>query len=357
MHRSLTAPTRMRRRLAVAFALVAGILTGVLALTSFLIVRDARLRDSLNRGEREARFALQRAANLGPRADLPQFMEGFAERGIPAVLLEDGRRFLSDPALAPAIPSAVRDLAERGQLAYDRIEVEDRPFLVVGGRPPGTRAELYVLVSEQTLRDDLAELRNVLLGGWLAVLAVAGLVGVVVARRTLAPVAEAGRAAHALAEGLLDTRLPVQTADEFGAWAASFNEMADALEGKIRELSEAEARERRFTSDVSHELRTPLTALVSEASILAEHLERIPAEARRPAELLVSDVARLRRLVEDLMEISRLEAGTEVVRLERVDLAALVQATLRARGWADRVRVRGGSLEVISDRLRLERIV
>ena len=95
----------------------------------------------------------------------------------------------------------------------------------------------------------------------------------------LTPVARASIAAHSLAEGLLDTRLPVESEDEFGAWAASFNEMAEALEAKITALSEAQARERRFTADVSHELRTPLTAIVTEASLLAEHLERMPPEA------------------------------------------------------------------------------
>ena len=60
--------------------------------------------------------------------------------------------------------------------------------------------------------------------------------------------------------------------------------MADALEGKITALSEAQARERRFTADVAHELRTPLTAIVNEASLLADHIEQMPSEARgRPS--------------------------------------------------------------------------
>ena len=73
---------------------------------------------------------------------------------------------------------------------------------------------------------------------------------------------------------MLETRLPVEGRDEFGAWAQAFNEMAAALEAKIEALNEAQARERRFTADVAHELRTPLTGLVGEASLLSEHLER-----------------------------------------------------------------------------------
>jgi signal transduction histidine kinase len=133
--------------------------------------------------------------------------------------------------------------------------------------------------------------------------------------------------------------------------------MADALEAKIRALSEAQARERRFTADVAHELRTPLTAIVNEASLLAEHLERMPVEARRPAELLVEDVSRLRDLVEDLMEISRLDAGTQPLRPESLDLGSLVAAAVRARGWDKRVDLDAGEVVLTSDPRRLERIV
>ncbi|TMK84182.1 MAG: two-component sensor histidine kinase, partial [Actinobacteria bacterium] len=115
--------------------------------------------------------------------------------------------------------------------------------------------------------------------------------------------------------------------------------------------------ERRFTSDVAHELRTPLTALVGEASLLREHLDAMPPDARRAAELLVQDVTRLRKLVDELMEISRFDAGRETVRTEPVELAPLVGAVLRARGWDGRVTVEGDWLELSTDRRRLERIV
>jgi two-component system sensor histidine kinase MtrB len=170
-------------------------------------------------------------------------------------------------------------------------------------------------------------------------------------------VRQASEAAGALAEGLLETRLPVETNDEFGAWAAAFNEMAEALEEKIRALSEAQARERRFTSDVAHELRTPLTALAAEAALLGEQLDRMPAEARRPAQLLVEDVGRLRRMVEELMEISRLDVGRENVRMEPVDLGALAAGVLRSRGWDTSVSLDAEPIVVETDRRRAERVV
>jgi two-component system sensor histidine kinase MtrB len=83
----------------------------------------------------------------------------------------------------------------------------------------------------------------------------------------------------------------------------------------------------------------------------------MPDQTRRPAELLIEDVGRLRRLVEDLMEISRLDAGAEAVQPEAVDLAAAVAAVVRARGWDGRVRLDAEKTIVTTDPRRLERIV
>jgi len=186
---------------------------------------------------------------------------------------------------------------------------------------------------------------------------VAAFVGAILARGTLRPVARASDAARSLAEGLLETRLPVEGRDEFGVWAESFNEMAAALESKISALSAAQARERRFTADVAHELRTPLTALVGEASLLAQHLEAMPPDSQRPAELLIADVGRLRRLVEDLMQISRLDAGQESLQAETVDVGALTAAAVQGRGWDGQVRLDAEDVVITSDPRRLEGIV
>jgi signal transduction histidine kinase len=351
----------LRRRLAFAFVLVAGLSAGALAAGSFFLVRETRLQDSLSRAKVEAIVDLSLAGNSRFLLDQPPPEDfnvvQYEERGVHAILIVGAEAFPSDPRFDPLIPQGVRDLVAEGKLAYQRVSILGQPFLLVGGHAPNSDGDLYLLFSEQSLEGDLDQLRNVLFVGWLAVVLVAGLVGRLLARTTLEPVARASRAAHSMAEGLLETRLPVGAADEFGAWAASFNEMADALEAKITALSEAQARERRFTSDVAHELRTPLAALVGEASLLREHLERMPDEARRPAELLIQDVGRLRRLVDELMEISRLDSGRENVQVEEVDLLALAGAALRARGWDSRVDLAGEEVVLLSDRRRLERII
>lgn len=343
-----------RRRLTIAFMLAVGAGAAALAVGSYVVVRHNLLADSVHSAARQARRNLEIAPGYKRTDTLLNAYEG---RGFETVGVKRGLTFQSSFSVGlPGVPAELRRLVRQGRLGYQRETVAGTHYLVVGG-PAADRSELYFFFSEQSLRHELVVLRDILLAGLGIVVLLAALTGAVLARRTLRPVAQASAAAHSVAEGLLETRLPVEGRDEFGAWAQAFNEMAAALEAKIEALSAAQARERRFTADVAHELRTPLTGLVGEASLLAEHLERMPPESRRPAELLISDVGRLRRLVEELMEISRLDAGAESVQAVTVDLASVTVAILRARGWSERVRLEAEETVVSTDPRRLERVV
>jgi signal transduction histidine kinase len=347
----------MRRRLVVAFVLVAAVSSGVLAVASYLLVQQARLQGSLSASSAQAREDLNLAATITyPLA--PDFVNAYEQRGTHAVLVfPSGLRVPSDTEVNPPIPAELVSIVHQGQLGYQRVHVAGHPYLILGGQVPQSAAQLYLFFSEQDIEHALAQLRNTLVGGWLSVLLVAALIGNALARRTLGPVARASEAARLIADGRLDTRLPAGTGDEFGAWAAAFNEMADALEAKIAALSAAQAREQRFTANVAHELRTPLTALVAAASLLSEQARHLPDEARRPVELLTADVGRLRGLVDELMEISRLDAGSEPVQHRVADVHSIVTALISARGWQDRVVVDNQPLTLVTDPRRIERIL
>jgi len=345
----------LRRRLTIAFALAVGVSAVALATGSYFVVRHNLLRDSANSSAKQARRNLRLAPLYLPGKPNELLGAYRGTGGFDTVLWSGGQIYASKFLSLRQVPGGLRAVVAKGQLGYQRTTIAGTHYLVVGG--PAKGGELYFFFPEDGLRHELAVLRNILLAGGALLVLLAALAGAFFARQALRPVARASEAAHSLAEGLLETRLPVEGRDEFGAWAQAFNEMAGALEAKIAALSAAQARERRFTADVAHELRTPLTGLVGEASLLAEHVERMPAESRRPAELLIEDVGRLRKLVEELMEISRLDAGAESVHMESVDLAALTGAILRSRGWEERVRLNGGEALVTSDPRRLERIL
>jgi len=347
----------LRRRLVVAFVLVAAVSAGALAAASYLLVRQARLDGSLSTSAVKAREDLNLAANIS-YSEGRSFVRAYEQRGTPAIFIFPGHpQIPSSPRLNPAIPPALQGRVHEGQLGYQRVEVGGTAYLIVAGKVPGSAAQLYLFFDEETIQRNLDQLRDTLAAAWLGVVLIAALIGRALARRTLEPVVRASDAAKRMAGGQLDTRLAVRANDEFGKWAAAFNEMADALEAQIAALSAAQARERRFTANVAHELRTPLTALVAEASLLADQVVHLPEQSRRPVELLITDVTRLRTLVDELMEISRLDARSEPVQHRQVDILAIATALVAARGWSDLVLVDGQPLIVATDPRRIERIL
>ena len=90
-------------------------------------------------------------------------------------------------------------------------------------------------------------------------------------------------------------------------------------------------------ADVSHELRTPLAALTAVADVLDEEAAGLPEPAGRAARLVSQETLNLTGLVNDLIEITRFDSGVAALALNEVDVAELVRATLRARGWSEPV--------------------
>ncbi|GIT00545.1 MAG: hypothetical protein CM1200mP26_22570 [Acidimicrobiales bacterium] len=100
----------------------------------------------------------------------------------------------------------------------------------------------------------------------------------------------------------------------------SFNEMARALEERIH-------RDARFASDVSHELRSPLTTLMAGVGVLEARREELSDRSRIALDLLVEDLERFNRLVNEMLEISGYDAGVAALDLTEVDLVRFPQAT------------------------------
>lgn len=259
-------------------------------------------------------------------------------------------------ALAGFLPE-VRAIVDRGQIAYAWTSVAGRASLVLAGRPAAGEPAFYFIHDASDIDSALGQLRVALVVGSLLLIGVALATARTVARGILRPVVAASRAAGQIADGQLDARVVATSGDEFGTWAAEFNRMAGTLEATIERLRSAEARNRRFVADVAHELRTPLTGLVAEASLLRGELDALPPDARRAAELLVADVARLRSLVEDLLEVSSFDASAERPVTERVDLGRRLGALVAARLPSATLELPDEPCVIETDPRRVDRIV
>jgi two-component system, OmpR family, sensor histidine kinase MtrB len=194
------------------------------------------------------------------------------------------------------------------------------------------------------------------LAGAAALLAAITGVAYAASRRVLRPVRRLAEAAQRMSGGDLSVRIQAQGRDELARLVTSFNTMAAALEDKVGELQRMEARARQFAGDVSHELRTPLTAMTAVADMLGEH-PGMDGDTAAAARLVRQEIFHLGRLVEDLIEISRFDAGTAQLVIDDADIATAVSGCLKARGWTDvRADVAAG-LTARLDRRRFDVIV
>ncbi|MEV5372568.1 HAMP domain-containing sensor histidine kinase [Streptomyces albogriseolus] len=228
-------------------------------------------------------------------------------------------------------------------LYWQRIVEDDTPYLVAGTKLIGGGATGYMLKSLEPEAKDLGSLAWSL--GIATGLALIGsaLLAHAAATTVLKPVQRLGTAARRLGEGKLDTRLRVSGTDELADLSRTFNKAAEALEKRVADMAARDEASRRFVADMSHELRTPLTAITAVTEVLEEELEfeggGIDPMIQPAVRLVVSETRRLNDLVENLMEVTRFDAGTARLVLDDVDVADQITACIDARAWLDAVEL------------------
>lgn len=191
--------------------------------------------------------------------------------------------------------------------------------------PNAGQYEMYIIFSlanqEKTL--DLIS-RSLFLGGFILLLLVA-LITWLVVRQVVSPVREAAMIATEFTAGDFRKRLKVESQDEIATLGLAFNEMAESIEQQIARLENLSRVQQRFVSDVSHELRTPLTTLRMASEVIYSAKDTFDPIVGRSAELLVAQLDRFEKLLEDLLEVSRFDAEVAVLEAVDFDMVLLVQ--------------------------------
>lgn len=179
---------------------------------------------------------------------------------------------------------------------------------------PGGMGQLY--------SDFRASFNEALTYATLASIGAALALSLFFSRSVLAPLRAMAAASHRIAEGHYDERVEARGSDELAQLAGRFNGMAEKLQ-------QVESMRRQLIGDVSHELRTPLTAIKGSMEGLIDGV--LPAE-RATYEQIHSEADRLNRIVDDLQELSRVEARAFQLELRPIDLTALAGTVAKRLG-------------------------
>jgi two-component system sensor histidine kinase MtrB len=174
----------------------------------------------------------------------------------------------------------------------------------------------------------------------------------------------AAEVSEEIADGALDVRLLEKGEDVVAVLARSFNKMADSLEQKITKLATVSKMQQRFVSDVSHELRTPLTTIKLAGDMIFEARDDLDPQLRRSAEIMQGQIERFEVLLQDLLEISKYDAGAVLPELEIHDLSQVVTSAVssieplaRKRGSEIKLELPEGEVLAEFDSRRIDRLV
>ena len=297
----------LRVRLALAIAIISALVAGGISLAVYqrsTSDRMDRARDSAARQVRTAasiaRLRLPGGATVAPSGAY--------------VLTKDGP--LGDAAIGGGLPALLLTRVEStpGRVFTEPVLDGSEPAVYAGTQLRAI-GSIYARQSLAADLEELAELRDALIRLTAAAVVIGGLLGVLVASALSRRLRRSAALARRLAAGDLDARLHPRGRDEIAALGRALDDMAEALGRTIHELDEAAERERSFSADVAHELRTPITGLVAASSLLDDTPEAVMVKERARA---------LAHLVEDLLEVMRLDAGAETPMAQEFDLVRLV---------------------------------
>lgn len=273
--------------------------------------------------------------------------------GFAQLVTDGGLSFLSDFRFpTDAIPDGLSMSVAARRSGDQYFSIDGEPYLGVGVYLASHDAQYYEAFPLDSTESTLRAIAAAMGIGTVITALFSSAVGWWASRRLLRPLSRVSNAASELASGGLDTRLASERDPDLQRLATSFNEMADAVQARLE-------REARFVSDVSHELRSPITALGAAVEVLQSRRDELGERSQQALDVVVSQVQRFDHMVMDLLELSRLDAGSTQVQREQVMIGELIGRIAGRYGYGTvPIRVSPELPEVVQiDKLRFERIL
>jgi signal transduction histidine kinase len=217
--------------------------------------------------------------------------------------------------------------------SYQR-EIEARNRLAEGERPAAARATIVSQQRErQELRDEIAgETRDTALlvgAGLIAGLTGAALLFTGLISSMRRPLEDLVDASGRLAGGDLDARVKVGGLSETATLGSAFNEMAEELQRRAGERDQLDRMKDEFVLTASHELRSPLTSVQGFAELLLLEREKLSPQQAETVEVILDNTRHLVRLLNDLLDLARSDAGRLTIRPEPTAAASLIEDAVR----------------------------
>lgn len=344
---------RLRVRLMASFALIGLAIPASLSIVTYYLARtyllDQRQSSALHQTQANATLARTLLGASSPSVSRLLGSLPTPSTSEASLLLYEGRWFGTSAVAGPdALPAPlVRAVVDQDDSARQRYHHGRVQELAIGIPLRGDNAYFQIFTLSD-LDSTLRTLRDSLAAGSLLAFAISLGAGAWAGSRVLRPVRDIGAAAASIAAGRFDARLDAEGDRELAELATGFNAMAESLQARIE-------RDARFASDVSHELRSPLTTLHSAVQVMQNRRDELSPRSARALDLLGDEVIRFEQLVEDLLEISRYDAGVARLHLAPLDVAALLAGLLAEAGQAVTADVGPGvDTVVLADRRRLE---
>lgn len=343
----------LRHRLVLAFALIALLVSAILAISTYLLARGylvaQRERVAQVQTFADAAFVQRRLESAGADVSAVLTAAGTPARHTIILRWNDQWYASSLDQGREAVPAQVRAEASAGRAASQRFRSDEGPALAVGVPLPSVGAEFYEIAPLTELDSTLRLLSGILVSGALLATVAGAFLGAWASRSVVRPLNRVASTAVTIAGGDLDSRLAATDDPELATIVGSFNSMVDTLQQRIN-------RDARLAADVSHELRSPLTTLVGSVDLLNARRDELPERSQRALDLVTEDLQRFRRLLDDLLELARADAGLDRQATDPVDLGQLLRQVLTEVGRDPALLSGAGDVVVLADKPRLSRL-
>lgn len=202
-------------------------------------------------------------------------------------------------------------------------QVQNKFF--IGATYQETTTGGYILLVASTLapvHEAVSTIRQQLMIIFIVIIVLSTLAALLISRSFTKPILRLTAAAKEIAGGNLETYVPIQSKDEIGELEQNFNMMS-------KEISRASTLQRELVANVSHDIRTPLTMIKGYAETIKDLTGDHPEKRNQQLDVIIEETNRLNALVNDMLNLSKLQAGQQSLEYDGFDLSELLRDTMK----------------------------